>query len=264
MQVVSSLEPVAAGRRNDSFVEAFAKGLQVIRAFPPGKGAVTLAELAQSAKLPRATTRRLVLTLVELGFASAQDDRFALTPRVMELGFTYLSSIPIYRRAQDVLDRLAAELNELCYLSVLDGAEAVLVVRVPGRDALSRNWGVGGRLPAYCTAMGRVLLAGVPRSERQAVLRTISLQRLTRKTVVDVEALDRLIEQAAADGFSMVEEEVDLGVIALAVPVKDRRGNVVASAGISFQPSRFTQKAALSECLPPLRIAARNISETLS
>jgi IclR family pca regulon transcriptional regulator len=137
----------AGPRRNDQFVEAFAKGLQVIRAFPIQRPTATLAEIAQNADLPRATVRRMLLTLVELGYATLDVDRFSLTPRLLDLGFVYLHSIPMYRSAQDVLEALARELNELCSLTILDGTETVYLVHVQGRDFLSRGMGVGARCP---------------------------------------------------------------------------------------------------------------------
>ena len=147
---MSSEAAAGAGpRRNDQFVEAFAKGLEVIRAFPRTPTA-TLAAIAQNADLPRATVRRMLLTLVELGYATLDVDRFALTPKLLDLGFVYLNSIPIYRSAQDVLENLARELNELCSLSILDETEAMYLVRVQGRDFLSRGMGVPATLTTTC------------------------------------------------------------------------------------------------------------------
>ncbi|MES3003842.1 MAG: IclR family transcriptional regulator C-terminal domain-containing protein [Pseudomonadota bacterium] len=254
----------AGPRRNDQFVEAFAKGLEVIRAFPLQRPTATLAEIAQNADLPRATVRRMLLTLVELGYATLDVDRFSLTPKLLDLGFVYLNSIPIYRCAQDVLETLARELNELCSLSILDGTEAVYLVRVQGRDFLSRGMGVGTRLPAYATSVGRVLLSALEPKQRQQLLKGSSVKKLTPNTLTDLPALTRAIEAAGRDGYSLVVEELVLGVIGLSVPVRDRRGKVVAAAGISFNPARFKKREAIDFYLPHLRRAADEIALNLA
>ena len=248
-----------APRRNDQFVEAFAKGLLVIKSFPLRRDSATLAEVAQAAGIPRATARRMLLTLVELGYVAQDADHFSLTPRLLELGFVYLNSVPFYRTAQDTLEALSEEINELCSLSVLDGNETVYLVHVQGRDFLRRGMGVGTRLPAYATSMGRVLLAGRLPAESEGILKASALERLTPNTTADLAELTRLIDRARRDGYSLVVEELVAGVIGMSVPVKDSRGNVVAAAGISFNPSRFKKRDALDTCLPLLRKAADSI-----
>lgn len=257
-------ESGGAARRADQFVEAFAKGLQVIRGFPVERGSATLAEIAHNAELPRATTRRMLLTLVELGYATQDADRFALTPKLLDLGFAYLNSIPLYRSAQDTLEALASELNELCSLSVLDGTETVYVIRVQGRDFLRHGMGVGTRLPAYATSFGRVLLAALEPAQRDALLRRSKLVKLTPQTVTERAELLRQVEIAARTDYSLVVEELDVGIIGLSVPVRDRRGKVVAAAGISFNPARFSKRAALEQYLPRLRKAASQIGLKLA
>ena len=247
-------------RRNDQFVEAFAKGLQVLRAFPNQRQTATLAEIAQATGLPRATARRMLLTLVELGYATQDLDRFALAPKVLDLGFVYLHSIPMYRSAQDVLEALARELNELCSLSILDGTETVYLVHVQGRDFLSRGMGVGARLPAFATSVGRVLLAALEPRERDELLKRSGVSKLTPNTLTDMPSLKRAIEAANRDGYCLVEEELVEGVIGLSVPVRDRRGKIVAAAGISFNPARFRRSEAIDFYLPRLRQAADQIT----
>ena len=250
-------------RRNDQFVEAFAKGLQVIRAFPQQRPTATLAEIAQNADMPRATARRMLLTLVELGYATQDIDRFSLTPKLLDLGFVYLNSIPMYRSAQDVLEALARELNELCSLSILDGTETVYLVHVQGRDFLSRGVGVGARLPAYATSVGRVLLSALEPKQREHLLKLSKVKKLTPNTLTDMSALTRAIETASRDGYSLVEEELVEGVIGMSVPVRDRRGKVVAAAGISFNPARFRKRDAIDLYLPQLQQAAEQIALNL-
>jgi len=257
-------ERSGAVRRSDQFVEAFAKGLQVIRSFPVQRAAATLAEIAQTAGLPRATARRMLLTLVELGYATQDGDRFSLTPKLLDLGFSYLNSIPFYRSAQDVLEALASELNELCSLSILDGVHTVYVIRVQGREFLRHGMGVGTRLPAYATSFGRVLLAALEPDQREELLRKSKLEKLTPNTLTERSGLMREIERAARDHYSLVVEELDLGIIGLSVPVRARRGKVVAAAGISFNPARFSKRAALEHYLPRLREAAERIGSQLA
>lgn len=253
----------AAVRRNDRFVEAFAKGLQVIRSFPLERPSATLAEIATKAGMSRATVRRMLLTLVELGYASQESDRFSLNPKLLDLGFVYLNSIPLYRSAQDVLENLASQLNELCSLSILDGGETIYLVRVHGREFLSRGIGVGTRLPAYATSFGRVLLGAVDQHERDRILRHTKRTKLTPNTVIDLVGLNRAIDTAGQDGYSLVIEELVAGVIGMSVPVKDRRGKVVAAAGISFNPARFAKREAIEFYLPRLREAASKITLSL-
>lgn len=247
-------------RRNDQFVEAFAKGLAVIQGFPSQRGSATLAEVAHNVGLPRATVRRMLLTLVELGYMSQQADRFTLSPKLLGLGFTYLNSIPFYRSAQDVLEKLSNDINELCSLSVLDGTETVYVVHVQGRDLLSRGMGVGTRLPAYATTFGRVLLAALPQAEREARIAQSKLVRLTPQTVTDPGLIHAAIDKVQRDGFSLVVEELSAGVIGLSVPVRDRRRNIVAAASVSMNPARFNRKTTLEHYLPKLREASERIT----
>lgn len=253
-----------APRRNDQFVEAFAKGLQVIHGFPTARGSATLTEVAQSTGMARATVRRMLLTLVELEYVTQHEDHFQLAPKLLGLGFTYLNSIPFYRVAQDVLEALSNEINELCSLSVLDGAETVYVVHVQGRDLLSRGMGVGTRLPAYATSVGRVLLAGLSQEDCEQRLRSSVFKKLTAKTLVGAAEVRAAIDQAKLDDYSLAVEELSLGVIGMSVPVRDRRGNVVAAAGLSLNPGRFNRKTALLQLLPKLKDAASRITDRLA
>jgi len=254
-------EPAGRGaRRNDQFVEAFAKGLQVIQNFPYQRGSATLAEVSNSVGLSRATVRRMLLTLVELGYVTQHEDRFTLAPKLLGLGFTYLNSIPFYRSAQDVLENLSNDINELCSLSVLDGTETVYVVHVQGRDLLSRGMGVGTRLPAYATSVGRVLLAALPRKERAARLARSKLEKLTPQTLTEPALIHAAIDRVEKDGYSLAVEELSPGVIGLAVPVRDRRGNIVAAAGLSLNPARFNRETTLDLLLPKLIEASERIS----
>ena len=179
---------------SDSFVQSFARGLAVIRSFSVEAPDQTLTEVAEKTGLTRAGARRILLTLQTLAYVEQQDKRFRLTPKILDLGFAYLSSLPLWNLAEPAMSRLVAAVQESCSAAVLDGADIVYVLRVPTQKIMSINLGIGSRLPAYCTSMGRVLLAGLPRPELS--------QRLGRRAVqlaADVHRRDALAG-AADDG----------------------------------------------------------------
>lgn len=259
--VLKKKEGTPKGRRSDSFVEAFAKGLTIIKAFPTGKESVSTSELAAATSMSRATVRRLALTLVELGYAIQKEDAYSLTPKILELGFSYIDSVPLYRTAHDALERLAAELNEVCTFSILDGVEVVYLIRVQGKDVLSRGVGVGSRLPAWATSMGRVLMGGLSTTEQRCLLEKSTLTAYTRHTIIEPEKLLEQVAQAEFNQYCLVQEEYELGVNAISVPIHDRSGKTVAAAGISFNPARFSTDAAVEHFLPKLTQTADFISQ---
>ncbi|HJY78304.1 MAG TPA: helix-turn-helix domain-containing protein, partial [Burkholderiales bacterium] len=160
-------------------MEAFARGLAVIRAFSAGHEALSISAVAARAGLTRAGARRLLYTLVELGYADASEGIFSLTPRILELGFSYLSSLTLHGLAQPLVERLARETNELCTMSVRDGDSAVYVVRAEIRTPLARAFGLGSRLPLFATSMGRVMLAGLADAELERFLAKARFQEFT-------------------------------------------------------------------------------------
>jgi len=159
-----------AVKPSDAYVQSFARGLAVIRAFNAERPAMTLTEVAEAAGLTRAGARRILLTLVQLGYVATEGRQFRLTPRILELGFAYLTSMPFWDLAEPIMEQLTNEAHQSCSATVLDGTDIVYVLRIPTGRIMSINLGIGSRLPAYCSAMGRVLLAGLADAEIDAAL----------------------------------------------------------------------------------------------
>ncbi|MBP6406266.1 MAG: helix-turn-helix domain-containing protein, partial [Ramlibacter sp.] len=173
----------------DSYVQSFARGLEVIRTFNAQAPQQTLSEVAQRSGLTRAGARRILLTLHALGYVQTDGKLYQLTPRILDLGFAYLSSMPIWNLAGPVMEALVGQVKESCSAAVLDATDIVYVLRVPTHKIMSITLGVGSRLPAYCTSMGRVLLADLPEDELMARLKASNRQAHTRHTVTDIDAL---------------------------------------------------------------------------
>jgi IclR family pca regulon transcriptional regulator len=256
-----------AQRPSDRHVQSFARGLQVIRSFDAAHPAQTLSEVAAITGLTRAGARRILLTLQGLGYVQTEGRHFRLSPRILDLGFAYLSSQPLWHLAEPVMQRLAQTVHESCSMAVLDGSEIVYLLRVPARKIMSINLGVGSRLPAYCTSMGRVLLGGLGEQERLAILLACSqggaeLPARTAATLTTVEAVNRAISQARQQGWCLVVDELEQGLTSLAAPVEDRSGRVAAALNISTHSSG-PREGLLAQALPALRQAAKDISELL-
>jgi IclR family pca regulon transcriptional regulator len=252
--------PLAPG---DSFVQSFARGLAVIRSFNAEAPSQTLSEVAARTGMTRAGARRILLTLQTLAYVEQQDKRFRLTPKILDLGFAYLSSLPLWHLAEPTMSRLVADVQESCSIAVLDGAEIVYVLRVPTRKIMSINLGIGSRLPAYCTSMGRMLLAGLPSAQLKPLLGAEPLPKLTRHTVTKPAALLKLIAAAREQQWCLVGEELEEGLVSLAVPVLDRSGHCVAAMNISSQLNRTPPAHMIEHFLPKLKAASAEISSML-
>jgi IclR family transcriptional regulator, pca regulon regulatory protein len=244
----------------DSYVQSFARGLEVIRSFSAQAPRQTLTEVAGRAGLTRAGARRILLTLQTLGYVESDGKLFTLTPRILDLGFAYLSSMPIWNLAEPVMEALVDQVKESCSAAALDGTDIVYVLRVPTRKIMSIGLGVGSRLPAYCTSMGRMLLAGLPDDEVAQRLRASRLLALTRHTVTDADALAQKVQQARRQGWCLVNQELEEGLVSIAAPLTGRNGRVVAALNISGQANRTSPKLMQETMLPPLLEAARTIS----
>lgn len=253
----------AAPQPGDSYVQSFARGLEVIRSFNSQAPEQTLSEVAARSGLTRAGARRILLTLQTLGYVHSDGKHFRLTPRIMDLGFAYLSSLPIWNLAEPVMERLADSVKESCSAAVLDGSDIVYVLRVHTHKIMSLNLGVGSRLPAYCTSMGRVLLAGLPDAEVEQHLRASDLRAHTRCTVTDLTTLLQRVRQVRKQGWCLVDQELEEGLISIAAPVTNRRGQTVAALNISGQANRTSAEVMQQTMLPALREAAHHISQLL-
>src|SRR5689334_6966533 len=207
--------------RNADFVQSLARGLMVVRAFDAEHRELGLSEVARATGLTRAAARRFLLTLVRLGYMKVSDGRFSLTPRVLELGYAYLSSLTLPEVAQPHMETLVTTVNESSSISVLDDLEIVYVARVPTRRIMSITLSVGTRLPAYPTSMGRVLLAGLDDDELARRLARIEPQPLSARTVTVKATLRSLLERVRRQGYAATDQELEEGLRSLAVPIHD-------------------------------------------
>jgi IclR family transcriptional regulator, pca regulon regulatory protein len=254
---------VEAPRPGDAFVQSFARGLEVIRSFSAAAPRQTLSEVAARAGLTRAGARRILLTLQTLGYVETEGRQFLLTPRILDLGFAYLSSMPIWDLAEPVMEALTDEVHESCSAAVLDGMEIVYVLRIHTHKIMSTNIGVGSRLPACWTSLGRMLLAALPPDELRSRLASAPRQAYTQHTALDDETLLARIEAARDQGWCLVNQELEEGLISIAAPLKDRGGRTVAALNISGQANRTDAQKMQQEMLPALRRACDVISRML-
>jgi IclR family transcriptional regulator, pca regulon regulatory protein len=245
----------------ETFVESFEKGLRVLTSFDRGSPRMTLSEVAERTSLTRAAARRFLLTLVTLGYASTDGKHFSLTPRVLRLGQPFLHASPLPQVATAVLQRVSDELQESSSLAVLDGDEIVYIARAAHRRIMAVNLGIGSRLPAFCTSMGRVLLAHA--SDVSAALGKAPLQAFTEKTVTNRKKLEALIDEVRASGHALVDQELEMGLRSIAVPVRGAGGEVVAAINVSGQAARVTLEDLRRTFLPVLQRAAESISVQL-
>ncbi len=249
--------------RSADFVQSLERGLLVLRAFDADHRELGLSEVARIAGLTRAAARRFLLTLVSLGYMNQSDGRFSLSPRVLELGYAYLSSLTLPEVAQPHMEALVASVNESSSISVLDGTEIVYVARVPTRRIMSITLSVGTRLPAYATSMGRVLLAALPDEALQARLAQIEMRPLSAHTITDVDALRAVLERVRRQGWAAVDQELEEGLRSLAVPIRDASGTAVAALNVSVHATRGSMTMLRRHFLPLVQEAARAIEEDL-
>jgi IclR family pca regulon transcriptional regulator len=240
-----------------------AKGLEVIRAFTREQPTLTLSEVAAAAQLPAATARRCLHTLEELGYVTRSGRRFLLRPKVLELGVAYLESMNIEAVTRNYLEDLAMKTGDSAALSVLDGTEIVYVARASLRTLLRLEAHVGSRLPAYPTSMGRILLAGLSPERLDWYFANARFEKLTEQTVTDHKRLRQLIDECRRSGYAAVEDELAYGVVALAVPVIDNAGRVVAALNSSGHSKKLTKAQLVRDRLSLLRQVSAQISQEL-
>ena len=250
-------------RSHRDFVGALDKGLKIVEAFETSAPNLTLTEVARRTGLTRAAARRYLLTLVSLGYAETDGKSFRLTPRILRLGYAYLSSASLPKLAQPVLDGIGQKLREVVSLAILDGTEIVIIARSASLRVLSAATGIGMRLPAYCTAMGRVMLADLPRPEVEQLLAKTAMKQFTPHTKSDLKELLAEIATARDKGFAIGDEELELGLRAIAVPVTNAQGRVVLSMSVSLQAARMTAKEMVDRILPELNAARPILSAAL-
>jgi IclR family transcriptional regulator, pca regulon regulatory protein len=255
--------PELDGGRAAHYVQSLQRGLAVIRAFGADTPSLTLSEVARATGLTRAATRRFLLTLGDLGYVRSDGRYFELTPRVLELGYAFLSSLSLPEVAEPHLERLVAEVHESSSVSVLDGDDIVYVARVPTARIMRVSINVGTRFPAYATSMGRVLLAGLEPDGLDAFLARAELVRLSARTITAEPKLRAELARVRRQGWAMVDQELEEGLRSVAAPIRDRAGQVVAAVNLSAHASRTTLDAVKRTLLPPLLATAERIEADL-
>jgi IclR family pca regulon transcriptional regulator len=224
---------------------------------------MTLSEVADAAGLSRAGARRILLTLDRLGYVALEGRQFRLTPKILDLGFAYLSSTPLWSLAEPIMEDLVEKVHESCSASVLDHTDIVYVLRIPTHKIMAISLGVGSRLPAYCTSMGRVLLSGLDDAAVDATLKRSSLVAHTSRTVVRRTQLVDLVREVRSKGWSLVNQELEEGLVSISAPIRDRSGKILAAMNVSGQANRTPAAQMVKLFLPPLRAAADQISALL-
>ena len=249
------------------YVAGLAKGLAVLECFGTERQRLDTTQAAERAGLTRAAARRHLLTLAHLGYLETEDGQFWLSPRVLRFSGAYLASARLPRVIQPTLNRLAAETQDVYSAAVLDGDEVVIVARsaglAPVNPMLAYGRHLGARLPAHATSTGRVLLAALPRADLAAWLKGRELRRLTAHTVTAPRAFRALLAQVAEQDYCVAADEHELGVHAVAVPLRTRQGQTVAALNVVLAPGRLNDAALAGEILPRLREAAGEIRQLL-
>lgn len=254
----------ADAERGGDHVQSLVRGLAVIRAFSDQRPEMTLSDVARETGLTRAAARRFLLTLVDIGYVRTDGRQFSLTPRVLELGYAYLSAAGLPEVAAPHLQWLTEQVEESASASVLDGDDVVYVARVPTRKIMSVGISIGTRFPAVLTSMGRVLLAGARPDVRDDVLARASRAPRTPFTVTDPAELHAELNRIAAQGWALVDQELEVGLRSVAAPVRRSDGTVVAAINVSVSAGSGSVTDTENQLVAPLLEAARRISSDLA
>jgi IclR family pca regulon transcriptional regulator len=246
------MTPDTPPARGPELMGGFAKGLSVIEAFGHDRERLTITETARIAGLDRATARRCLLTLVTHGYASFDGKFFTLTARVLRLGHAYLSAAPLPRQLQPYLEQLSDATQESCSAAILDGIDIVYIARAAQRRVMSIGLSVGSRLPAYCASMGRVLLAALPEEEMHAILEQTERTAHTPRTLTTMRDIICEIRKARKQGYAIVDQELELGLRSIAVPIFNSRGDTIAALNSGLLAGRTTVDRMKTEILPHL------------
>jgi IclR family transcriptional regulator, pca regulon regulatory protein len=255
---------LAVHEGNPDFVLSLARGLSVIEAFNGRQEGLSIADIARATELSRAAVRRLLITLELLGYIESNGRKYHLRHRVLHLGMSYLSSSSLATVSQPAVQKLTDQLDESSSVCVLDGDDVLCVAGAVRRGLMSLDVSTGSRLPVHCTAAGRVLLAALPEEQVAAQLERIDLKALTAKTTVSREALVRDIRRVREQGFSVIDEELEAGIRAIAVPIVSKEGHVAASLGVGALALRISLDDLQTRFLPILRDQARAIGQLVS
>lgn len=245
------------------FMTSLARGIEVIRSFADTATGIRASDISKRTGLSRAVVRRCLYTLSEMGYVSHEDDGYYLKPKILSLSQTYFGSNSLPSIAQDFLERVKESTGESCSLSVLEGQDVIYVARSSARRIMAVSLGVGSRLPAYCTSLGRVLIAALPEANWDDHLDPQSIKAHTRHTQTSSDALKRILKETRQQGYALVDQELEIGLRSLAVPVRNHRNQVVASMNIGVQAGRVSKKQLLENILPTLQSAASELKTQL-
>ena len=262
--IASPAKRIEALTGDPNFMTSLARGLAVIHAFQERKRHLTVAQISHRTEIPRAAVRRCLHTLIKLGYATTDGRTYSLLPKVLTLGHAYLSSTPLAVTAQPILDRLSDQLHEACSMATLEGDEVLYVARsaTPQR-LISVDLSVGSRLPAYCTSMGRILLAALDDAALDDYLEHANLQIKTSRTLHTPEAIRGSIAEIRQKGWVIIDQELEVGLRSLAVPLKDSAGQVLAALNVGTHASRMTKQELETRFLPVLLEASQELSTRL-
>jgi len=256
-------EEIEALTGDPSFMTSLARGLAVLTAFSDQRRTLTIAQISHKTGIPRAAVRRCLHTLKQLGYASSDANNYALKPKVLTLGYSYLSSTPLAVSAQPCLDQISRSLHESCSLAVLENDEVLYVARSSTSRIMSVALNVGSRLPAYCTSLGRAILAYLPEVELNNYLERVEMRAYTEHTVVTPKKLREVLGAIRIAGYAVIEEELEVGLRSIAVPVRGASGAIVAALNIGAQATRVTRAQMEQEFLPLLLKGSQELSALL-
>lgn len=249
--------------RETDFMNGFAKGLAVIEAFDATNSRLSITDISKITGLERATARRCLLTLAELGYADYDGKFFTLSPRVLRLGHSYLTSTPLPRLMQPFLDQLSEKTGESASASVLDGNEIVYIARASHKRVMSINLNPGSRLPAYCSSMGRVLLAAMAQDEARRILENSNRKANTLKTKTTLAALMDELQRVREQGYAVIDQELEIGLCSIAIPVRNMRGATIAAINIGAQAARVSIDEMIERYLPVMQSTRDTITSLL-
>lgn len=250
-------------RRSPEAMAGLAKGLAIIEVFGSGRMHLTVADAARAAGLTRASARRCLLTLTELGYLDRDGKLFRPLPRMLRLGVAYLGAAPLPQVAQPILEAVRDKLGESISVAILQDDESIFVARAMAARIVSTGVNVGAHLPAYCSATGRVLLGSLSEEALRAYLRRVRLVSYTPKTLTNATAIRAAVTTARAQGFAISDEELELGMRSMAVPVRNARGAIIAALSLSVSSARITVDTMVQDFLPALRDAAETLGKGL-
>lgn len=247
-----------------NFMTSLARGLAVIQAFSRRRRRMTIAQVSLRTGFARAVVRRCLYTLVKLGFADVEEGRyFYLCPRILSLGYSYISSVPLIAMARPILEQISRHSRESCWIGMLEGDEVICVAHANATRLMSVDVRVGSRVPAFCTALGQILVANLPEEERESQIASTDFVRYTKYTIGSTGKFRQALSQVQRNGYAVVNQQLELGVWALGVPIRDRSGGLIAALGIAAFAQRVSIEKMVMKFLPRLERGARELGRLL-